>query len=233
MNGAYSRPAGRFVYRVHEDAWEWDDDVYRIHGLEPGSIRPTTELIHASKHPDDLERVKAVLEGAARDGGSFAVAYRLLRADGTERQVVLIGCGDPGDPGDPGGHRVEVVEGYYIDLTKDFAAQIREETHRAVAASAETRATIEQAKGVLMMAYGVSADGAFAMLEWWSRNHNVKVRDLAARLMASTQSQPIVKGLHLSLDKLLFDLTNRWADGEGRSSPDGIFSEPTGPRQKT
>lgn len=205
MNAAYSRPAGRFVYRVRDDVWEWDDDVYRIHGFEPGSIEPTTELIHASKHPEDLERVKVVLAGASRDGGSFAVAYRLRRADGTERQVVLIGYGDPGGP------EVEVVEGYYIDLTKDFAAQIREETHRAVAASAEARATIEQAKGVLMMAYGVSADGAFAMLEWWSRNHNVKVRDLAARLMASTQSQPIVKGLHLSLDKLLFDLTSRWS----------------------
>ena len=206
-----SRPTGRFVYYVLDDIWDWDDDVYRIHGFEPRSIRPTTDLIHASKHPDDLERVREVLAHASRHGGSFAVAYRLLRADGTERQVVLTGFGDS-TSGD------NLVEGYYIDLTKDFHDHIRSETQRAVIASSETRATIEQAKGVLMLAYGLDEDAAFAMLQWWSKNHNVKVRHLAARLMDTARTRPAISGLHLSLDRLLFDLTSRWSEPAGHQN---------------
>lgn len=149
----YSILASRWTisYHVKDDAWEWHDDVYAIHGFEPHSVRPTTDLVHASKHRDDLERLREVFSAASRDGGSFAVAYRLLRADGTERQVVLTGYGEPRNG------EVDVVHGYYIDLTKDFDTQIREESHRAVLASAEGRATIEQAKGVLMLAYGLDA----------------------------------------------------------------------------
>jgi len=201
----FSRPTGRFVFNVPSDTWEWDDDVFRIHGLEPRSIRPTTDLILASKHPDDLERVRGVLNRASRDGGSFAVAYRLIRTDGTERQVVLTGYGEPQDG------RVRVVEGYYIDLTKDFDDQIRLESSRAVLASSESRATIEQAKGALMLAYGLSPDAAFTMLEWWSKNHNVKIRDLATRLMDAAQDRPVVTGLQQSVDKLLYDLTSNWS----------------------
>jgi hypothetical protein len=200
----FSRPTGRFVYDVRAESWDWDDDVYRIHGLEPRSVRPTTELILASKHPDDLERVTEVLGRASSDGGSFAVSYRLIRTDGTERQVVLTGYGEPR------GGSVQVVEGYYIDLTKDFDDQIRIESTRAVQASSESRATIEQAKGALMLAYGLNPEAAFTMLEWWSKNHNIKIRDLASRLMEATQVRPAVTGLQQSLDRLLFDLTSRW-----------------------
>ena len=210
-----SRPTGRFVYHVLDDTWDWDDDVYRIHGFEPRSIRPTTDLIHASKHPDDLERVREVLAHASRHGGSFAVAYRLLRADGTERQVVLTGYGDSSSGG------VQLVEGYYIDLTMDFDEQIRSEAQRAVLASSETRAKIEQAKGVLMLAYGLDADAAFAMLQWWSKNHNVKVRHLAARLMDTARTRPAISGLHLSLDRLLYDLTSNWPEPAGNINAHG------------
>lgn len=205
-----SRPTGRFVYHVQDETWEWDEDVFRIHGLEPYSVDPTTELILASKHPDDVERVKDVLDRAARDGGSFAVSYRLIRIDGDERQVVLTGCGYPRD------QHVELVEGYYVDLTADFEQQVRTEATRAVQASAESRSTIEQAKGALMVAYGLSPDAAFTMLQWWSKNHNVKLRDLAARLMEAAQSRLIVgQALRQPFDNLLFDLTSNWANGNG------------------
>lgn len=42
---------------------------------------------------------------------------------------------------------------------------------------------IEQAKGMLMAYYGISADTAFAVLSRWSQVSNVKVRDLAAGLV--------------------------------------------------
>ncbi|MFI6042590.1 ANTAR domain-containing protein [Nocardia sp. NPDC051321] len=47
------------------------------------------------------------------------------------------------------------------------------------------RADIEQAKGVLILAYGLTPDRAFATLRWRSQETNVKLRTLAARLVAA------------------------------------------------
>ncbi len=47
------------------------------------------------------------------------------------------------------------------------------------------RATIEQAKGVLMQLLSVDADQAFAILSRYSQTHNVKLRVLAERLTSA------------------------------------------------
>ena len=44
---------------------------------------------------------------------------------------------------------------------------------------------IEQAKGVLMAAYGITADRAFEVLVWRSQETNLKLRELALRFMAA------------------------------------------------
>jgi AmiR/NasT family two-component response regulator len=48
---------------------------------------------------------------------------------------------------------------------------------------AASRARIEQAKGVLMAAYGISEERAFNILVWRSQESNLKLRDVAARFM--------------------------------------------------
>ncbi|HEX7308537.1 GAF and ANTAR domain-containing protein [Lentzea sp.] len=48
-----------------------------------------------------------------------------------------------------------------------------------------SRATIEQAKGVLMAVHSCSADAAFTMLVERSQNENVKLRDVAGTLIES------------------------------------------------
>nr|CRL80923.1 response regulatory protein [Mycolicibacter nonchromogenicus] len=55
----------------------------------------------------------------------------------------------------------------------------------AVSEVAQSRAVIEQAKGVLMVAYGISAERAFDILVWRSQETNIKVRDVAARFLAA------------------------------------------------
>ncbi len=47
-----------------------------------------------------------------------------------------------------------------------------------------SRAAIEQAKGAIMAARGISADDAFTVLVKQSQQDNVKLRELAARLLA-------------------------------------------------
>ena len=46
-----------------------------------------------------------------------------------------------------------------------------------------SRATIEQAKGALMLVYGLDAEAAFSLLSWQSQRSNIKLRDLAERLL--------------------------------------------------
>ncbi|MDI6626560.1 MAG: GAF and ANTAR domain-containing protein [Rhodococcus sp. (in: high G+C Gram-positive bacteria)] len=53
----------------------------------------------------------------------------------------------------------------------------------------KTRAYIEQAKGIIMAARGISAEDAFAVLSEQSQNTNVKVTDVARRLIGSVASE--------------------------------------------
>lgn len=53
-----------------------------------------------------------------------------------------------------------------------------------------SRATIEQAKGMIMGAQGVSADEAMELLVRQSQHQNVKVRDLAAEIVRSRTQRP-------------------------------------------
>jgi PAS domain-containing protein len=194
---------GRFSFDVLTGKWDWDDEVFRIHGYQPGSVEPTTELVLERKHPGDRARVQALLDQVGREGGPFSISYRLVRVDGCERRVVLVGEGALCDPGD-----VTTIDGYYIDLTEDFAEESEEYAAAAVEASAENRAVIEQAKGALMLAYGLEADQAFSMLRWWSRNHNVKVRELSARLVVAAGSGEISDAdLRGAIDAQLHDIT--------------------------
>jgi GAF domain-containing protein len=51
----------------------------------------------------------------------------------------------------------------------------------------ESRAEIDQAKGVLMAAHGVDAEEAFTRLVGESQRHNTKLRDVARNLLASVR----------------------------------------------
>lgn len=53
----------------------------------------------------------------------------------------------------------------------------------ALRAITERRAVIEQAKGMLMLVYGVDADEAFDVLRKQSQDHNVKLNLVAEQVM--------------------------------------------------
>jgi AmiR/NasT family two-component response regulator len=48
---------------------------------------------------------------------------------------------------------------------------------------AHRRAVIEQAKGALILRYGLDDDAAFAVLRRWSQNSNVKLHTIAQTLI--------------------------------------------------
>jgi len=203
-----SRPqfptTGRFSYEVKTGSWEWDEEVYRIHGLPADYLPLTTDMVLAEAEPDARERIEALLGRMVKTAKPFSVAYRLAAVDQLERTVVIVGERAVGGTG-----AVTVVEGYFVDLTADIHDLAEAGARAAVEASAEHRAVIEQAKGALMLAYGLDPDAAFAMLAWWSRNRNIKVRDLATRLV-HTMEQGLISesSIRSTIDHLLYDISD-------------------------
>jgi GAF domain-containing protein len=65
---------------------------------------------------------------------------------------------------------------------RDLSTQLRE--------AMESRAVIEQAKGILMMQHKVSADAAFELLRGASQQSNTKLRDVAQRVVDTGAVEP-------------------------------------------
>jgi hypothetical protein len=79
-----------------------------------------------------------------------------------------------------------------------------------VANAVASRAAIEQAKGALMITYGLGEDEAFALLRWHSQHSNIKLRDIAAAITDRT-TDPDLAGLPAAsrITHILTDLTQR------------------------
>ncbi len=170
---------GRFRFFLDGQRWEWSDPVARMHGYEPGAVEPTTALLLQHKHPEDRERVAAVLEHALQ-GKPFSSRHRIIDTAGHTRCVVVAGDRMLDDTGALIG-----TSGFYVDVTDSLHTDIS----NVLSAVAEARARIEQAKGVLMAAYGITAQRAFDILIWRSQETNLKLRDVADRFLNALVSK--------------------------------------------
>lgn len=166
---------GRFRYFLDGQRWEWSDTVARMHGYPPGAVEPSTELLLQHKHPDDRPHVAAVLD-RVQHGEPFSSRHRIIDTSGGIHWVIVVGDSMRDAQGVAIG-----TAGFYVDVTEVLQSDLS----TAVSEVAESRGVIEQAKGVLMIAYGIPADRAFDILVWRSQETNVKVRDLASRLVAA------------------------------------------------
>jgi hypothetical protein len=180
---------GSFRFWFAGERWEWSDEVARMHGYEPGSVVPTTQLLLSHKHPDDREHVRDLLNYALQSGGSFSSRHRFVDTAGGVHDAIVVADRILDESG-----AVLGTAGYYIDLTDTFD-EARFETRQEVLDEAlpdlfESRAAIEQAKGVLMVVYRVSADQAFRVLQWRSQETNTKLRALAKQLVNEVINLP-------------------------------------------
>lgn len=176
-SGAPHRVGGFLYHRTH-DRWEWSDAVARIHGYTPGQIVPTTKLLLSHKHPDDLRHVTQTLHAIRTSGGPFSSRHRIIDTAGATRSVVVVGDRVVDESGDVVGS-----SGFYIDVTESLGPTIKESVDEIVSEIAISRSVIEQAKGMLMVVYGVPADRAFDILVWRSQETNTKVKTVAELLI--------------------------------------------------
>jgi len=172
----------RFYFE--DQRWEWSEQVQRMHGYEPGTVTPTTELVLAHKHPDDRPQVAETIDEMLRTHRAFSTRHRILDTSGAVHHVVVVGDELTDDD-----NVVIGTHGYYVDITPTSdRTPTSDLAHDAlvtakVAEITEHRAVIEQAKGMLMLVYGLDANAAFDLLKWRSQETNVKVRRLAQQVV--------------------------------------------------
>ena len=166
---------GSFRFYIDGQRWEWSENVERLHGYEPGTVTPTTKLLLSHKHPEDRHQVAAVLDRVV-EGEPFSSRHRIIDTAGRTRWVIVVGDRMFDEAG-----VVIGTSGFYVDFTDTMQSDIS----AAVSKVTEARAEIEQAKGLLMAAYGISADRAFDILVWRSQETNIKVRELAHRFLTA------------------------------------------------
>jgi len=193
---------GSFRYLRAEGRWEWSDAVAQIHGYAPGQVQPTSALVMSHKHPDDAANVARLIEAMTDQGRPFSSRHRIIDTRGHIHPVVVIAerlCDGDG--------AVIGSQGLYVDLSDvDDGATVED----AIADFTEHRAVIEQAKGVLMMTYGISSERAFDILVWRSQTTNTKLRRLATQIVADFTSQlQVPAGIRERADHLLLTAHER------------------------
>ena len=183
LTSGVSFETGAFRYDVTNDRWWWSDEVYRMHGFEPGEVVPTTAMILAHKHPDDRERYAGALTSTSLLGGTFASLHRILDAQGQERVLAAVGDAQPSGAG----ARVTEITGHFVDVTAAVRLLAAAEATRQIRQADERRAIIDQAMGVTAARTGVSIEEAFDLLRGASMRSNVKLRTLAERVVANAR----------------------------------------------
>lgn len=180
--GALQR-VGSFSYHFADNTWEWSDEVAYMHGYRPGEVTPTTELFLSHKHPDDRTRVGSNLDQIRATGEPFSSRHRIIDRQGHTHTVVVVGARKYDASG-----RVIGTHGFYIDVTEAIAADMRRSVEETMSEWVDSRAVIDQAKGVLMFVYDIDADRAFDLLTWRSQQANIKVRALSEQLLRAMRS---------------------------------------------
>jgi PAS domain S-box-containing protein len=82
---------GSWEWNVTSDVVAWSDELYRIYGFEPGSRAITLDFFLSRLHSDDLATVRARIDEAIERGGRFQWLERIVRADGSIRELDTIG----------------------------------------------------------------------------------------------------------------------------------------------
>ena len=208
LAGGAPERVGWFRFYFDNERWEWSPQVERIHGYPPGTVDPTTELVLSHKHPDDYRVVSETIELIRQTKQAFSSRHRIRDTEGRIHHVVVVG-----DQLMDSNGCVIGTHGFYIDVTPAENArqdQLTAALHRITA----NRAVIEQAKGMLMVIYGISAEAAFDLLKWRSQETNLKLREVAERIIAEFASQSRTGELpgRATFDQLLLTAHLRAAD---------------------
>jgi hypothetical protein len=204
-----SLPTGSYRYDVSGDRWTLLDTTRNILGLGPEAPVDLSVLLGLLVE-DERDRVARLVFDAIEGRVPFSTLNHVARP-GRAREVLVVGEGTYEEG------RLTAVHGHVVDISALGVDQANDRIDRAVAEVVANRATIEQAKGALSLAYGFDADGAIALLRRWSSHRNVKVTVLAERLVYAAGTGAVSQPqLRAAVDALLVSVSSL------ETQPDGV-----------
>ena len=92
---------GSWTWDIPADRVTWSDELYRIYGLEPGSMEVDFKTFVSRVHPEDRDLVRTTVERAYVDREAFTFEHRIVQPDGTIRWVLARGRVVMDDGGEP------------------------------------------------------------------------------------------------------------------------------------
>ncbi len=136
--------SGTFGWKVSSGELVWSDETYRILGFAR-ETNPTLDLVFDRVHPEDLERVRQLSDGAAQNGMDLDVEHRILLPDGVIKYVHVVAHAGRDDSGN-----LEYM-GVVTDITERKRA---EEERQALSLNLqESKARLEEAQRVAHMGH--------------------------------------------------------------------------------
>ena len=204
---------GSFVLDANTARFVGSDELASVLGFTPGEVVLTAMMVTAHLHPADRSRWQGGLQRCLETGRPQVVEHRITTADRSERpaSTTLTAQRDRGV--------VVSVTGVINDLSHRLRTATDVEIGTAVRASAATRSEIDQAKGIVMAAFDIDADQAFALLKWHSSHANRKLRDLSGALIDRLSAADPDLPLRQRLSTVFTDLGSPKAMPSGRTVP--------------
>jgi|GEM_PF-4127324 len=125
---------GSWEMNVNTGESKWSDEFYRICGLKPGSIKPSSEEVFNRIHQEDRTKAVDAIKNAIRTGKKYNIENRVIRPDGSIRYVLSIGQVSYDIDDKP-----ENLVGSYLDITerKQTEEALRKYTSELEASNAE------------------------------------------------------------------------------------------------
>jgi PAS domain S-box-containing protein len=143
---------GSFTWDVRADEVEWSEEMFRIFGLEPGSVSISYESYADYVHKDDRAFLESVIAKAMQEKRPYSFDHRIIRSDGTTRVLHARGQIEVDENDEP----IRVV-----GTAQDVTAAREAERRIAVALSNErdSRRSLEQLNAEMeTFVYTVSHD---------------------------------------------------------------------------
>ena len=136
--------SGTFGWKVSSGELVWSDETYRILGFTR-ETNPTLDLVFDRVHPEDVERVRQLSDGAAQNGMDLDVEHRILLPDGLIKYVHAVAHAGRDSSGN-----LEYM-GVVTDITERKRA---EEERQALSRNLqESKARLEEAQRVAHMGH--------------------------------------------------------------------------------
>ncbi len=72
---------------LYANAVQWSDEMYRIAGYEPGTVKVSNEFFFSLVPPEEHQAIRQAVDDTVRERRPYSIVHRLIRPDGEMRTV--------------------------------------------------------------------------------------------------------------------------------------------------